>query len=204
MSTPATYTALNLLETVIEFINMTPDPEDWSFKRQKYNDPRFVRLQQIMSLLWAFVPEISTQMEREAIRQFWSGDFIRRRSEKQYETLIAEIHSTIATTYHPAGHQGEISLDDLEFSYCSLLNYYTKLKKLLHHNKGIMEISYAFYFPYVVTEAASNAIRSEAESIARLLVLFIDPMGQRIPEKEMIEQFDYPEEDLTDLDIDWM
>ncbi len=70
------YTAGDLLDTIIEFTQLTPDQEDWSFKRQKNNDPRFIRMQRILSLLWAFIPEIIIKDERQAIEDFYSGNFI--------------------------------------------------------------------------------------------------------------------------------
>jgi hypothetical protein len=37
-----------------------------------------------------------------------------------------------------------------------------------------------------------------------LLVMFIDPRGQCFTKEELVERFYYPEDDLLDLDVDWM
>ena len=56
MNNSPTYTALDLLDKVIDFTNMTSDSTEWTFEKQQYNPPRLVRLQQIQALMEAFVP----------------------------------------------------------------------------------------------------------------------------------------------------
>ena len=51
-----TYTALDLLDKVIDFTNRSSDSTEWSFEKQQDNPPRLVRLQQIQALMEAFVP----------------------------------------------------------------------------------------------------------------------------------------------------
>ena len=46
--------------------------------------------------------------------------------------------------------------------------------------------------------------RSQADTIARLLAMFIDPQGQSFREDVLIDQYDYPQDDLLDVDMDWM
>ena len=198
------YTAGDLLDTVIEFTQMTPDPEDWSFKRQKNNDPRFIRMQQILSLLWAFIPEIIIKDERQAIEDFYSGNFVRYRQIQDYQKLINIMDNTILKGDSGYVSKEQISLDELQYNYGSLLNYYIKLHKLISHNNGIMEISYPFYFSYLVTRNISESLKSKARKLKSILALFIDPFGKKFTIEELINNFDYPEEDLFDIDLDWM
>lgn len=197
------YTAVDLLDTVIEFTQMTPEPEDWSFKRQKFNDPRFIRLQRILSLLWAFIPEIKIKDERQAIEDFYSGNFVLSRQIQDYQKLINIMDNTILKVDSAYASKVQISLDELQFNYGNLLSYYIKLNKLINHNDGIMEISYPFYFSYLVTKNISESLKSKARKLESILALFIDPFNQKFTMEELINNFDYPEEDLFDIDLDW-
>lgn len=201
-----TYTALDLLETVIDFTNLTPDEADWDFKKQMYNDPRMIRLMQIQALMYAFVPELVYEKEiGEGIGQFYSGEFILHRHPlKDYGSLLEEMERTIAQSKFGGGRKRQIREGDLQENFCNLLDYYRKLKKLLNHNSGMMEISYAYYFPTIVTTAMSDSMRSKAGILSRLLAVFIDPREQRFTREEMIEKYFYPEDDLLDVDVDWM
>jgi hypothetical protein len=198
-------TAFNLLEKVIEFTNMTPDPLDWSFERQKSNEPRFVRLKQIQALMNVFIPELMySKGIRESIEDFYSGDFVRSRQIEDYRKLLGIIGKTIDKSDFRTDRKQKIDISDLRDNYLNLLSYYLKLNSLINHNNGIMEISYPYFFPYILTNSISDTLSSKARKLEPILALFIDPFKRRYTENEMIKQFDYPVVDLIDLDLDWM
>ena len=66
-----------------------------------------------------------------------------------------------------------------------------------------MEISYPYFFPYIVTEDVSSLIGSKAIKISSLLSVFIDPEKQSFTEDELITRYHYPTEDLLDVDLDF-
>jgi hypothetical protein len=204
MSNSNDISAIYLLEKIIDFTSMTPNPEDWSFERQKYNDPRFIRMQQIRRLFWAFIPELKSKEIRDDLENFYSGEFIVTRKIEDYQKLINAMDNTILKGDCGFASKERISLYDMQFNYGSLLNYYIKLNKLISHNDGIMEISYPFYFSYIVTKNISKSLSSKARKIKSILALFIDPFNQKFTMEELIKDFDYPEENLLDIDLDWM
>jgi len=204
MNNSSQYSAVDLLEKVIEFTNMTPDPNDWSFEVQMKNDPRFIRLQQILSLMLAFVPELYFLKEiRESIENFYTGEFIANKSIKEYSNLLDEINKTIAKSEFKGAREGKINVYDLQDNYRNFLNYYLKLNKLVNHNKGMMEISYPYFFPYILTKEISQSIDSEAKKIKAILASYIDPKNRIFTEDELIKEFDYPTDDLFEIDLDW-
>lgn len=196
------YSAVDLLRTVIEFTRMTPNPDDWSFKAQMYNDPRFIRLQRIQSFLIAFIPEIGYKDEREAMEKFYSGEFIRFRKSEDYRELTDLMHNTILKSDFGNGPRREINLDALQFNYEDLLSFYSRMNRL-GYNGGIMEISYPYFFSYIVTKSISDSMMLKVQELEEILSLFIDPFHQTFTLEELIGKFDYPEEDLIDTDIDW-
>lgn len=202
MITSYEYSALDLLQKIIEFTSMTPDTEDWTFKRQKFNDPRFIRLQQIMSLFWAFIPGLNSKEIRDDLENFYSGEFILTRKIDDYHKLINIIDYTISISDFGIGPKQEIYSDHLQFNYRDLLNYYIGMNKL-GHNSGIMEISYPYFFSYIVTKSISDSMRMKVKELEVILCLFIDPFQRRYTMEELVKNFDYPEEDLFEIDLDW-
>jgi len=76
---------------------MTLNPEDWSFEKQMKNDPRFVRLEQIQAIMWAFIPQSAySKGIRESIENFYSGEFIVSNKIENYHKLIKNIEKTIS------------------------------------------------------------------------------------------------------------
>lgn len=205
MTTPYTYTAHDLLDKVLKFTAMTPDTDQWHLYRQRDNQPRLVRLQQIDALMMALVPESRYMKEvGHRIETILSGDFITQRNEGQYTALLDEIRRTIDNSRFVGFGKREINVSDLQYYYCDLLHYHIKLQQLFRHNSGVMEMSFAYCFPYLVTEAVSDAIGPMAVDIARLLAGFIDPQAQGFTLEELIAGYNYPTDDLSQIDVDWM
>ena len=201
----STYTALDLLNKVIDFTNLIPDSVEWSFEKQQHNPPRYVRLQQIQALMEAFVSGVKSHEDiGRRIIDFYSGDFIIHQPLEKYAYLIGEIENTIAGSKFSNARKKEISATHLQSNYRDLLDYYLKLKGLLNHNNRYMEISYPYFFQYIVTEGISTSIISKASTVSSLLSIFIDPQKQSFTEEELISKYHYPTEDLLDLDLDWM
>ena len=205
MTNSSTYTALDLLKKVIDLTNMTSDSTEWSFEKQQDNPPRLLRLQQIQSLMKAFVPGLAPVKDiGQSIEDFYSGDFITHQPMEKYASLVEEIEKTIVGSKFSKARKKEVSAIHLQSNYRDLMDYYLKLNALLNHNKKYLEISYPYLFPYIVTDGISTSISSNALIISTLLASFIDPQEQSFTEDELISQFNYPTEDLLDLDLDWM
>ena len=199
------YTSLDLLEKVFEFSNMTPDRSEWSLDQQKDNIPRLIRLKQINSLLLAFLGiEALTNKNQKNIEHFLSGEFILKRKIADYRQLIAKMEKTISQSSFKSARKQEISLSNLKTNFTDLVEYRFKLNRLLNHNSGLMEISYPYCFSYLVTDSISNSISPVGPEIDGLLAIFIDPQKRSYSEKELISSFDFPTENLSDIDDDWM
>jgi hypothetical protein len=59
-------------------------------------------------------------------------------------------------------------------------------------------------FPTIVTSVLSESVSPNAQTLTRLLVRFIDPREQSYSREELIERFCYPEDDLPEVDADWI
>lgn len=199
------HSALYLLDRIIEYVNMTNDEVEWTFEGQKGNPPRFARLQQIQSLMEAFVPELmASENIRKSIGNFFAGSFITLRTEEEYSNMLSLMYRTIEGSRFSDAKKKKLDVYDLQSSYCDLMDYYLKLKNLLNQNHSDLEVSYPNIFCYLVTDAISESIHSEAESISSLLGEFIDPGNHAYTEDELVKQFNYPSIDLLDMELRWM
>lgn len=205
MNNSPKHTALHLLEKVIEFTTMTSDPVEWSYEEQKGNPPRFVRLKQIHSLMNAFSPELMPSKDiRQSIENFFVGNFLTNRPVEEYSDLAGKIDKAIQNSRFSGAQKKKLDVFDLRSNYCNLMDYYLKMKSLINHNNGMMEISYPYMFSYIVTDSVSEVIKSKVEKISNLLVEFIDPMNHVYTEEEMVSLFNYPVVDLLEMDVEWM
>lgn len=198
-------TALDLLYTAIEISDMTgADRSKWTFESQKDNLPRFVRLQQIHALCKAFLPgKYVTDDVRGVMEGFFSGEFISYRSLDDYGKLISRMEKAIAKTgYENFGKSG-LQLDHLQTNYRDLLDYKLKFGRLVDHNNGLCETSYPYLFSQLVTSSISEQIMRKIRSVDTALVLFIDPAKMRFTEQELIKAYNYPTDDLDQIDEDW-
>lgn len=199
------HSALSLLERIIEYVNMTTDDAEWSFEEQKANPPLFARLQQIQSLMQAFVPELTASENiRKSLVNFFAGSFIVHRTMDAYSNIVGLINHTIDGSRFSDTKRNRLDVFDLQSNYCNLMDYYLKLKNLLNHNHNQMKVSDPGMFSYIVTDAISESIQAEAEYISSLLGEFIDPGNHAYTEDELVEQFNYPCMDLLDVDMHWM
>lgn len=198
------YTAIDLLDKIIEITRITNYSKEWSLEMQMKNKPRFVRLQQIHSLMWAFIEDLYiTEDIQGGIESIYSGEFFLLKPIEDYKNLLDLIYKTIAKSDFIGVKERELNIYDLQENYCNLLSFYLQLNKLVNHNKGIMEISYPYLFPYLVTKDISQSIDSEAKKIRAILASCIDPYNNKYTELELISKFDYPTDDLFEIDIDW-
>lgn len=205
MSNAPKHTALYLLEMIIEYVNMTSDESEWTFEEQKGNPPRYARLQQIRSLMEAFIPELmATENIRKSIVNFFAGGFITHRTAGEYSYLLGQMHQAISESRFSGVRKKNLDVQDLQTNYCNLMDYYLKLKNLLNHNPKNAEVSYPNMFSYTITDTISGAICSKAESLGHLLVEFIDPGNHAYTEDELVEQFNFPAVNLLDLDLQWI
>ena len=67
-----------------------------------------------------------------------------------------------------------------------------------------MEISYPYYFPYLVTNSISDSMGPKLRKLRSIITLLIDPFKQRFTEAKLVKEFDFPKEDLFEIDLDWM
>jgi hypothetical protein len=204
-----TYSAIDLLDKILEFTSLTPDPNQWNFEDLESNPPRHIRLKQIDSLIRALFGNDKKHNLPETLQllipSILSGDIIKTRSLKDYETVIRFIWEYVENYYGSAHKNKNVRLDELVFVFGDLLEFKRLLRKMMtFHSNWIEASTIPLRFSIYLTKSISENLAGKYDDLDKILGLLIDPNGLSFTEEELIADFNYPKEDLLDVDIDFM
>ncbi len=198
---PIEITGITLIEKVLEFVAMIPDSSNWVFNQMKLNSSYEIRYRQIDVLLNYFTPEIYNKQDLKiSIKHFLQGDFIELRPLSVYKDILAEMDNTIQTGKITMPQQRPWLIGDITSNYCDLINFRKKLNRLLMQNNGIMEISYPYLFSVEITDQIIRNI--DTKIMDKFLGLVIDPSGQMVTKERLVNDYNYPTEDVYEIDAD--
>jgi hypothetical protein len=196
-------TAHVLLNKVFEFTAMTPDESEWSLELQKDNPPRLIRLQQIEALLNIYLRELKNNITlKDKINYLLKGSFIQQRNIMSYQDCVTEMDNLIVQSGYKAPKVKDWDLYHLQENYLEVISYKKQLYQLLNTNDGVMEMSYHHSYSVLLKDTINATINTKP--IDEFLALVIDPKKSAFRKNELIRQFDYPVEDVYEVDIDWM
>lgn len=199
---PTQITAITLLDKALEFESMTFDRSDWDLEKLKDNPPRFVRLQQLMVLLKIFTPEtFNDQNIASSINSLLNGDFIYQRDIMKYAELFKSMDEVITSAKHFLKQQNEWDSSHLQDNFTNLIAFKRKVNKLLEHNHGIMEASYPYYYSIIMTSEISEKLN--IKKMDEFLSLVIDPQKKCYEKDTLIREFNFPKDDVFDLDLEY-
>ena len=196
------YTAIDLLDKVFEFIAMTPESQ-WSIDALKSNPPRFIRFQQIESLMNAFI-EGKKKYSQLTIQSFLAGNFIKIRTENDYNKTIQHIKYFVKNSDGDTNETRDIRIEELIFIYLRLVDYKKMLQNIISFNRGWLEAgSIGVRFSIYLTDSISKSFVEKSSELDMMLEQLINPKRLTFSEKELISKYNYPTEDLADIDSDY-
>ena len=209
--------AIDLLNKVLEFIEMTPNSKEWVLTALLKNPPRYIRLQQIESLTKAFLSNDKKQglsgksnihFDNEcklSVQSFLCGDFIKKWVIKDYKCMIQLIEDSVKIITDRDSKHNEIRLEELVFLYSRLVEYKRMLRKITKFNSSIMEGgSLVTIFSINFTNSISSDIAGKQNEIDHVLELLMNPTGLAFTEEELTSKFNYPTDDLDEVDMDFL
>ena len=211
------YTASTLIESILEFKSMTPDKNRWSLDALIDNPPRLLRLKEINALIDVFIPELKDRILQAKLVSVLTGDFLNLRNESLYTNLFVEMDNKIQELRSPYQRTKEELIEErqnrdgtafifglswdngeLKSNYLKLLNFKILLYDVKFYNSGTMELPYTRYFHYRLTQKISDSIN--IEEINNFLQIVIDPKKRNYTKKELIENYNYPDEYIDEDD----
>lgn len=210
------FKGIDLAEKIMEFVAMTPDSNQWNTKALYDNPPRQIRLYQIQSLMMAFIGMERKSSDNQdkrwlesgelkpSLRYFLSGDFIRSRTETDYVQCIEFIKAYMQDDSFHDRLSKPVSLMELSFIFPKIFSYKTQLRNLMTFNSGWMEAgSMTAQFSISLTNSISRNLVSKFDILDRTLEWFINPLELSFTLDELVAGYQYPKENLSDIDIEY-
>jgi hypothetical protein len=211
------HTAHLLLQKIIEFAAMTPDKKDWHYEAIRHNPPRAIRYRQIEALMKAFLLDdggqdlalITRSRYREGhdtiIEAFLSGNFIYVRNEETYAQLWEQMMQYVAKEENGLSETRDPSIAQLAFIFPKMMDYRQQLYEVMTFNSGWLEAGFASArYSIYITDAINKNLEGKEQELDQALCLFIDPKLRSYTMEELVQKFNYPTENLQEIDMDNM
>lgn len=203
MTKPEIYKGLDLLEKVLEFKAMTPDKEHWNEQTLRNNPPRLIRFRQIQSLAQAFL--IKGLDGQHTIQSILTGDFIKDRTVTDYAEVFALIEEVVREKEGETSKYSSTSTTLLGMPYQQLINYKQHLLEILEFNSGWLEAgSIHARFSIYLTDSITKNLAGKYDQLDKALELFINPGKLSFTRAELIAQYNFPFDNLHDIDMEYM
>jgi hypothetical protein len=201
------YTAETIIPKLIDFVSLTPNRAEWNEEKIKSNLPRYIRYKRLISLIKAFNLNCS-------IEGLYDGYFLRKKNifkkaryfnklneNKYFQDEINRIKKLIPN------YKKEINVYDEYLNYklwqhlLRLATHIIKFKndtKYLSPNivgdKYALELIHSFY--------TKNNLE-QVKKIHTILGILMDPEQRIISLTTLINSFNYPDDDLAQIDAEW-
>jgi len=196
---PKELKAIDLINMLIEFKVMQKDKDTWEAEKLKDNPPRYYRFLRISALCKAFLNDNS----KENICGFENGNFL-----KDSDTIFDAAANFIVANSRGSFEAEKVKNSQTAYEFQAVFERLFRFKQELTSLKNFNSSVWAASFPYLATvEFTNNVTKSIAKNhekvIDDLLELIVNPDNKSFTEQELIEQFDYPRVNLSNIDDDW-
>jgi hypothetical protein len=209
------YKGIDLLDKILEFVEMTPDPKLWTLNALLGNEPRLVRLKQINSLISAFfqvntttnflekAKKIFSGEKNETIHTILSGDFLKEQNIGDFSELIEFMKTKVKSEEEFEREERELHIRHLIMPFKQLITYKKELGRLLMFNSGWLEAGLiTARFSIYLTNSISSNLKGKYSDLDKALELFINPKKLSFAEDELIAKFNFPTDNLEEIDKD--
>ncbi|GAB5418059.1 MAG: hypothetical protein Crog4KO_31390 [Crocinitomicaceae bacterium] len=195
------YSIKDFLALFREFKAMVPDSSNWQLNQLKSNESGYYRLKQLLSLMKAF------NLGSDLLSDVHRRGFLKHRTEADFAPLISDMKSYLVRS------KKGIQCSNTEFKnmpyafYDRLLHHFfqfsEEMRNLIRINDDWLEAdSVTSHYSIFKTEEVLKSIDLKAlEEIENLLHKIMDPHQQVFSKSMLIEQFDFPDVDLEQIDM---
>jgi hypothetical protein len=189
------YTAKDVLDLYLELEGMQPEQDTWAEGILQDNPPRFYRLKALGSLFRAF--------ELGDIKEFAVGTFVLKRKIEDYSALIKQMKSELKTvTKFRKGEQ--LTLYEIAFLFKRLLEYRRRWDDVTGFSSGLYACSAKYRYAFYKIDQVNSQIQNKISPVNDILSFIMSPVGKAISKEELMKLFNYPDEDLSDIDDEWI
>jgi hypothetical protein len=174
------------------------DPEEW-----EENPPRLLRYQMLMSICSCLGIELK-EIDSESIKVEMNKDTIcgfleelilktkRKQKGKDYQFILDTIKK-----------DNKLSVNE-NYIYSKLFQMRYNLHQINVQFGGVIAASGLYVLPIILNNEIIRKTREELVTIDQLLMLFINPKGEDLSRERLIRDFNFPVEDIHNVDFDYI
>lgn len=184
-----------LFQLYFELRLLHPKIEDWNETFFEKRPPLYYRFQKVSSILKSFDCTIDS---------FIAGDFI----QSQKEVANSKFHLLLKAKFPKICRKSatfeKLEVSELVFLFTKLMSYREKISELFDINSDVLVASYNFSLPIELINNLNHKIANKTKIIDRLLIMFLETKLTNMDRKTLTLNFNYPNVDIMEIDIDFM
>lgn len=188
MANAKTITARSLLLEFLNLRSMSPKLREWTEEQFANNPPRLFRLRQLVALFRAFgIPWNPTS--------FVQGKFIEP-DLPRYAALLSKL-----TAEMPHGSAHWTHSHQLPQFFSILLDFRKRVENVLDFSSGVQEASGLYLHAHRKAGELNSVIQDNIAIIEGTLVELISPEAAAFSIEQLTRDFEYPDVDLFEIDL---
>lgn len=185
----------DLTDKVVYFISIVNE-ENWNIESLDVNSPLYIRLQQIEAMITAFCGA------GISLKSFVNGNFIEGRPIQQYTGLAEEMNDYL-----------ELFVEDyclntkgVRLLMAELMNYKQRLYAAFGFLRPGTVICHSVYCDYmdVLITRHTPCLRDIMVEVDEMIEKVVQPKRISYSLQELIDDYNYPENDLDPVDIQYI
>lgn len=181
-----------LLDQLLDLTSYSPVIEDWNEGLFKDNPPRSIRLKRINSYLKALNIDCN-------YATLFNGEFVKDTQCYSINKLI-ELYPEARNSDFTYGADQQ----DWEAFYKQLMKHVLLVDEVLNFNSGLLSASGLYGSLYIISSKTNNQIRKAIGKEKIILTWLLNPEKVEMSIDELINKYDYPDVDLSEIDLEWI
>lgn len=194
---------LPIFKLFFELKALSPNISLWNNEFFKDNPPRLFRYKMIISILNFLELDIDS---------FINGTFLKKDDIKLNRQIIDKLNnkhaSIVSDFFNSSTFKDELDKSTFEQSidylFCRLFEYKELLYMVENFNSGALVVAPYYSLSFLLTNEISKQINQKSIIIDEILLLLLLQGKSKINIKELIRQYDYPQVDLTEVDLEYI
>jgi hypothetical protein len=182
-----------LVQLYLDLSLFEPNYNLWSEIYFIEKQPVLIRFKKLNALLSAVNCNLST---------FVNGEFLKDDDSELLETILFEINKTYPKLIKRLNEYEFINTKKLNFLFTRLLEYRTKVELLFDCNSNVLAVSGFHTLLINLTFEINKKIKRQTNIIDNILLLLIEPLFTEVTLELLVENFNYPNVDLDEIDLE--
>lgn len=185
-----------LLERFVELFALSNDIEKWTLANFVKNPPRLYRFQAINAMMKALKINCSLQ-------EFKTGEFLSEQSNFRQSEFLIKIIENFPNLFQK-NEINENDQIDYHFVFEVLFSYRLQLQKLVSVKESVIDYSKDNSYPITILDKINSKLQEDIIGIDNILSYLINPKEINFSTQELIEKYNYPIGELSEIDNDWI